>query len=79
MTIRECSRLQSMESLAHLPEPYTSAFRALGNAVNVEVVRALARELLSNSELTPAQQRLWSADKEDGDDNAADQVATAAA
>lgn len=34
MTPRECSRLQSMESLV-LPEPATSAFAALGNAVNV--------------------------------------------
>src|SRR3989338_2793490 len=47
MTPLECSRLQSMEKLK-LPESNSSSYRALGNAVNVQVVKKIAKSLLIN-------------------------------
>jgi DNA (cytosine-5)-methyltransferase 1 len=47
MTPRECSRLQSMECLKHLPRG-VEAVTALGNAVNVEVVRRILERLLGS-------------------------------
>jgi DNA (cytosine-5)-methyltransferase 1 len=52
MTPRECSKLQSMDTLLNLPDNPTKAFEALGNAVNVNLVESIASKLLvSKSQL----------------------------
>lgn len=47
MTVRECSRLQGLGDLAYLPEAPTRAYRALGNAVNADLVTLVARQLIA--------------------------------
>ena len=46
MTILEGARLQCMEGLKEYPDTIASAFKAFGNAINVEVVKQIASELL---------------------------------
>lgn len=45
MTVRECTRIQSMDELVYLPEGI-AAYKALGNAVNVTVVEKILTNLL---------------------------------
>jgi DNA (cytosine-5)-methyltransferase 1 len=46
MTRKEAAKLQCMEDLKEYPDTISKAFKAFGNAVNVEVVRRIAEQLL---------------------------------
>jgi DNA (cytosine-5)-methyltransferase 1 len=46
MTPRECATIQGLAGLNHLPSRRETAFRALGNAVNADLVEKIAEALL---------------------------------
>ena len=48
MTPKECALLQSIEGI-NLPQPESRAFKALGNAINVDIVQRIAEVLTSGS------------------------------
>jgi DNA (cytosine-5)-methyltransferase 1 len=50
MTRKEAAKLQCMEDLKEFPDTIAKAFRAFGNAVNVEVVKKIAENLLIDYE-----------------------------
>ncbi len=47
MTIDEAAKLQGMHRLQYYPTTYPTAFKAFGNAVNVDLVKKIAEKLLS--------------------------------
>ena len=50
ITPLECSRLQSMQSLRFLPNSNARAYKALGNAVNVDVVKRISSALIGKGD-----------------------------
>ena len=53
MTPRECAKLQSLSELEYLPVAATRAFKALGNAINADVVELIAASLIGKSPKSP--------------------------
>ena len=46
MSVLEAAQLQSMQGLKNLPDHRNGAYKAFGNAVNVEVVKRIAKNLI---------------------------------
>jgi DNA (cytosine-5)-methyltransferase 1 len=58
MTPRECAKLQSLNELKHLPSASTIAFKALGNAINADIVEKIAHALIPQGDVAPGKFRL---------------------
>lgn len=56
MTPRECSRLQSLETLQYLPAIPNKAYKALGNAVNAHIVEVIAAALIGVAKIRKIKQ-----------------------
>jgi len=50
MTVKECARLQAMDSFQYFPESLEKSMKALGNAVNTHVAKLILQNLLKSKD-----------------------------